>query len=232
MAIIKKQTDFEVHPVTPDLIQAVVVDVTEPKLRQSQWGDKLRFSIVLETALLRSDGKRWVHWIHGYTPSISEKSNFARDAKKILGVNDLGDEFDPDTLIGKPVKIIIEHKKEGDQTYANHTYLSADNGLDPLRPSGDYKRKSEREETGSEYNKIAQPESTADDWMSTKVHVGQFAGHLISELPSQEAVEKLLGIWWPTVSSKPSADDKRLHSALVKAMAVFNAPKAPAPSSY
>lgn len=236
MLLKKTKDDFEVHPVTPDPIRAVVVDVTEPVTKDTPYGPKEKFALVLETEMKRPDNSQWAFWIHGYTPSIADKSNFARDAKKIMGVDDLGDEFDVEWLIGKPVKIIIEHRQDGEKVFANHSYISADKGPNPLTPSGLYVRKKDRPAEpgasapanfGARYTKIETapaPATESTDWLSVKIHVGQFSGQSVSDLPSLEAVEKLLNLWWPSVAAKPAAADKRLFDALTVAKAKLTAP--------
>jgi len=227
--IIKKKGDFEQHPVTPDPIRAVVVDVTKPVMRDTQFGKREKFAIIYETELLNDEGKRWTFWAHGYTPSIAEKSNLGKDLKKILGVTELPDEFDMESIIGKPVRLMVEHRKDGDNIYANLSYLSAHKGENPLTPSGEFVRERDKpEKTGGEYQKVGSAAAPArPSWQDVKVHVGQFAGHAVADLPSIEALDKLLNFWWPSVEAKPSADDKRLIEALRAAKAAMSPAAAP-----
>lgn len=230
--IITKKPDFENHPITPDPIKAVIVDVTDPILKETKWGPKERMSVVFETEMKMDNGKPWIYMAHGYTPSLFDKSNLRKDIIKITGA-DPGESFDTETLIGKAVKIIIDHSVDGDKTYANHTYLKMDDSQTPLRPSGGYVRKKDREakkESDGSYQKIEPTQAqTEEPWPNVKVHVGQYAGHVVSDLPSEAAVDALLGHWWPTVEAKPSADDRRLGAALKEAKAFFEKNQTPAP---
>jgi hypothetical protein len=220
----KSGGDFKEHPACDEPIRAVVVDVTEPVEKETQWGKKEKFAIVFETEMVDEEGNNLVHWAHGYTPSLHEKSRLAKDVMKILGVSSLPDELDPETIIGKPVKLMIEHraKRDGDGVFAEISYLKADPG--GMKPSGKFVRKKDREPKsnggGASYNKLPKG-SGVPEWHETRVHIGQFAGHTVADLPSEEAVDKLLQFWWPKVEGKPSADDKRLHAALLEAKAVF-----------
>lgn len=226
MAVIKKEKAFEPHPAVSDPIRAVLVDVTPFEDKDTQYGRKKQCCLVFETEMQREDGTgRWTHWEHGYTESIHEKSNLGKDARKILGRDDLGDEFDTEELIGKPVKLIIEHKKDGDRVFANVVHLAQDKGGDPLKPSGTYIRKQDKVKTdaGTSYNKAggAAPKdepkrSSEDSWKDCKVHVGTFAGHVLSDVPI-DGVQKLIDKWIPTTQVagyKATADDTRLLNAL------------------
>jgi hypothetical protein len=57
------------------------------------------------------------------------------------------------------------------------------------------------------------------------VHVGKHSGVELRDL-DEEAIRKLVGNWLPihTVNKKPTADDKRLASALMMAIAAMDAP--------
>ena len=228
MAIIKKEKEFEPHPATDDPIRAVVVDVTPFELKDTQFGQKKQCAIVFETEMLKEDGVPYTQWEHGYTESIHEKSNMFKDACAILGVNELGDEFDTECLIGKPVKIAIDHKKDGTKIFANVNYLKKYNGDNPLKPSGKYVRKKDKDKTstGSSYSKAApaagESKEEADDMpdsdaaaASVKIHVGNMKDHKVGDVPL-ENLNALIEHWIPTLAEKDrlTADDKRLKAAL------------------
>lgn len=229
--------EFENHPPTDDPIRAVVVDVTEPKDKQTQWGIKKKFSIVFETEMKRDDGTPWTFFSHGYTPNFDDKSNLKKDAQKIMGTS-LGTEFDTEDLIGKPVKLIIEHKRDGEEVYANMTHLSAYKGDKPLAPSGQYKRQKDRDstDTGRSYNQSAGAAPEKESWQMTKVHVGKFAGQHLENL-DVDALKALITHWVPRTYDgykdpeqpdappyKVTADDKRLLAALVEAKKLIDPP--------
>jgi len=219
---------FELHPAADGPIRAVVVDLTEPKEKQTTYGMKWKFAIVFETETKDKDGNNFTFWSHGYTavkngnnfsPVLGDRSNFQKDALKIFGLNKLPDRFDTDDLIGKSVKLIIEHKNEEGIIYANMTWLGPDKDADGMKPSGKYVRqrdkKKDAENTGASYNKTDVPE-TPKGWQKTKVHVGKFKGQELENL-DESALKALIDHWVPSTKAdgyKVTADDKRLLSAL------------------
>jgi hypothetical protein len=217
--ILESKTKFAPHPETDGPIRAVVVDVTDPKKTVTKFGEKEKFAIVYETELKREDGSPWTHWAHGYTPSLNEKATLRKDIVKITGEAP-GEKFDTESLIGKPVKLIIEHKTTDDETYANITYLKQDTGPDALKPSGKYirqrdKKKDDANNTGAAYNRTDVPEQPKG-WQQTKVHVGKFAGQELENL-DESAIKALIQHWIPdtqVAGYRITADDKRLLAAL------------------
>ena len=218
--IIDKNAAFENHPETDAPIRAVIVDVTEPRQVDTKFGSKLKFAIVFESELEKEPGTRWVHWDHGYTPSIDDKATLRKNVEKMLGVP-LPVPFDTESLIGLPVKIIIEHKHTDGKTYANITYYGADKSASALKPSGKFirQRDKQKSDTGSSYSKAAGAPEEKEDWRQTKVHVGKFKGQQVEDL-DLAALTALITHWLPgvtAVSASPSADDKRLIRALQEA---------------
>lgn len=242
--ILETKKKFEPHPETGGPIRAVIVDITEPVARENKFQPGktvLKFAIVYETDIKQHDGTSWTHWAHGYTPSLNEKATLRKDIIKITGQTPT-EKFDTESLIGKPVKLIIEHKHDGDETYANITYLKQDTASDALKPSGKYIRqrdkKKDENNTGSAYNRAdgAQEESK-QPWQQTKVHVGRSKGQEVENLDTA-SLEALINYWIPNTydgyKAKPAdppykvtADDKRLLFALgeaQKAMAAMSQP--------
>jgi hypothetical protein len=234
--IIDKNSNFAPHPETDGPIRAVVVDITEPKEVQTAYGPKKKFAIVFQTELEKEPGQRWTHWDHGYTPSIDEKATLRKNATKILGGTELPVPFDTEMLIGKPVNLIIEHKHVEGKTYANITYYGAYKGNDPLKPDGKYVRQKDKDknDAGSSYQKAESTPESKDDWQKTKVHVGNFKGQEVENLPV-EAIEGLINRWMPTTQAEGyriTADDKRLITALNMAKAAMAAANAPADAGF
>lgn len=226
--IIENNKTFDPHPATDEPIRAVIVDITEPKTVETKFGPKQKFAIVFETELKKEDGTHWVHWDHGYTPSMDEKSNLRKNLVKILGTSEIPVPFDTESLIGKPVRLIIEHKFHEGKTFANISYYGADKTGEPMRPSGKYVRQRDKDktDTGSSYAKAAAAPEEKADWRQTKVHVGKFTGQHIEDLDGT-AIEALITHWLPTVTAqgaKPTADDRRLITALTEARKIMSAP--------
>jgi hypothetical protein len=225
--IIESNKKFAPHPETTNPIRAVIVDVTEPKEKQTAWGPKKKFAIVFETEMKMDDGKNWTFWSHGYTPVLGEKSNLQKDALKIFGVTKLPARFETEDLIGRSVKLIIEHRTENGEIYSNMTWLGADTSPEAMRPSGHYERQKDRaaSDTGSNYTKAATVvEAPVEDWRRTKVHVGSFTGQHLENL-DVEAITKLIVHWIPLTQApgyKTTADDRRLLAALTEANKVIN----------
>ena len=220
---------FEPHPAADGPIRAVVVDLTEPREKQTTYGMRWKFAIVFETETKDKDGNNFTFWSHGYTavkngdnfsPVLGDRSNFQKDALKIFGLNKLPDRFDTDDLIGKPVKLIIEHKNDEGTIYANMTWLGSDKEPGGMKPSGKYIRqrdkiKNDETNTGAAYNKTDVPEEPKG-WQQTKVHVGKFKGQELENL-DEDALNALIQHWIPSTQAtgyKVTADDKRLLAAL------------------
>lgn len=241
-------TEFTPHPPTDGPIRGVIVDITDPQLKEDpHYGPKWRCAVVFETEALQEDGTNFTIWKHGLTVKREEDGSFAliMGGKKKSKFEELletlevkvDDSFDTEQLIGLPVRLIVDHKRDSNEAtkvYANVTYLKRDKTADPMKPSGNYVRKKDRTENGNgqstgggarggaQYNPVPGSAPPADDaWMHVKVHVGQFAGTSVMDLPDEAAVDNLLTRWWPTVSAKPLADDRRLHPALLRAKQEF-----------
>jgi len=231
----KKSGDFAPHE--EGTFRAVCVDVTPLVKQQSKFGDREVFRLVFETdAPEREDGSRQCVWSRGFTPSLNEKANLRKFLRQWFG-RDLtpGElaEMDTETLLGMPGQVVITHDHaDNGETYANIVACTPYKGKDPLRPSGKFTRKKDREAKGEEagYRKAAAPTNeaaTADkvddtqagaDWSKVKVHVGKHNGVELRDL-DPEAINKLVTNWLPKyqADAKPGADDKRLAAALAKA---------------
>jgi hypothetical protein len=111
----KRNSNFTPHPETDGPIKAVLVDITELKTRQTQYGNKDEFRLVFETECEDEENdRRFCIWSRGYTPSLHEKAALRKDLKKMMG-RELTkaelDEFDLEGLIGHGVKLIIQHER-------------------------------------------------------------------------------------------------------------------------
>lgn len=235
----KSSTKFEPCPEFTG--RAVCVDVTAPKLVHSaQYGDKMKFRLVFEVDQEKESddpkraGERHCVWSSGFTESLHEKAGLRKFLKQWLG-RDLNaqelDEFDTESLIGKPAFIVVTHSTgdEG-QTYANITACTPYKGKDPLAPSGKFTREKDREKKDgeqssggkAEYRKAdgADEDDARDDWQKCKVHVGRHKGVEVGDL-DEDAIKVLAEKWLPTAKAnqKPTADDKRLIAALEAALA-------------
>lgn len=241
--------------------RAVCVDVTPPETKQTEYGPKEKFRVVFETdqANPEREGERHCVWSSGFTTSLNEKSAFRKFLRQWFG-RDLTaqelEEFDTETLIGKPAFVVVTHSQgDNGETYANITACTPHKQGEPLQPTGKFTRKKDREQkpangaggsggASAAYRKAEQPKNPEgesvgrDNWMRTKVHVGKHAGVDLGDLDT-EAVEKLLKNWLPVFKTmpKPLVADKRLAEALGFAEAAMKEavatppppPPAPAP---
>lgn len=261
MARIEQKTsgDFEPHPITDNPVRAVVVDVTPPVKQQTDWGEKERIRIVYETEVKDKDGNPCYVWSKPMSLSLAgaegkKVSALRTELEKILGRKlEANETFDTDQvpnpnyptdvqIVGKPVRLIVEHTQRDGNVYADITFLGAHKPEfgEPYRACGKFVRKKDRQEKqdgGASYQKAPTAQATvpeaAEDFTKTKVHVGQFAGSTLGEVPP-EAVLRLHEKWLPAVTAadyKQTADDRRLIAALEKAVAFINQAKAPQPAA-
>jgi hypothetical protein len=224
-------TPFEAHPEYDG--QAVCVDVTPLKKTQSTYGDRETFRIVFETRELRQDGKPYLLFSRGFTPSLHEKAALRQFLKQWFG-RDLTvaeqDEFDTESLIGRPARVSVVHNDHNGQTYANIGLIRADKSGDPLKPSGKYTRQKDRQNHGDEKFRPASNGNDAgaqSDWRRVKVHVGKHAGIDLCEL-DRDSVDKLFNNWLPIALEmpKPLKADRDLIAALQQAKQAMDANQA------
>ena len=101
-------TPFEAHPEYDG--QAVCVDVTPLKKSMSTYGERETFRLVFETRELRQDGKPYLVFSRGFTPSLHEKAALRAFLKQWFG-RDLTtaeqNEFDTESLVGRPARVSV-----------------------------------------------------------------------------------------------------------------------------
>lgn len=239
----KKSASFEACPeFTGD---AVCVDVTPPEMKETQYGTKEKFRLVFEVRQFNAQGTPYCVWSSGFTTSLNEKSTFRKFLRTWFG-RDLTaqelEEFDTESLIGKPGFIVVTHSQgDNGETYANITACTPHKNGEPLKPSGKYTRKKDRPAkdaqagAGASYRKSEQPANSEgepvgrENWMTVKVVIGKHAGVDLGDLDT-EAVEKLHEKWLPVFKAnpKPPIAERRLAEALVHAMAEIAEAKAAA----
>lgn len=227
----KSGGDFTPHD--EGSFRAVCVDVTPLQKLTTKFGMRDTFKLVFETdAPEREDGSRQCVWSFPFSVSLNKKANFRKFLRQWFG-RDLTaeeeEEFDTESLIGKPATVVVIHETKENETYANIAACTAYKGKDALKPSGKFIRKKDREEKGesASYRGAAKPSEGASeqspvddtqagaDWSKVKVHVGKHNGVELRDLDA-EAIEKLLTNWLPKheANTKQSAADKRLAAAL------------------
>lgn len=214
-------TPFEAHPEYDG--QAVCVDVTPLKKTQSSFGERETFRVVFETSQLRQDGKRYLLFSRGFTPSLHEKAAFRGFIKQWFG-RDLTtaeqNEFDTESLVGRPVRVSVVHSEYNGQTYANIGLIRPDKSGEPLKPSGKYVRQKDRQNNDGTFRHASNSGDAtgAPDWRRVKVHVGTHTGLDLGEL-DRASVEALLTKWLPAAleMEKPLKADRELIAALQQA---------------
>lgn len=214
-------TPFEAHPEYDG--QAVCVDCTPLKKTQSAYGERETFRIVFETSQLRQNGSPFLLFSRSFTPSLHEKAAFRAFLKQWFG-RDLTkaeqDEFDTESLIGRPARVSVIHSEYNGTTYANIGLIRPDKSGEPLKPSGKYIRQKDRQNNDERFRPAANSGDTSgsSDWRRVKVHVGRHAGLDLGEL-DRDSVEALLTKWLPTALEleKPLKADRELIAALQQA---------------
>ena len=127
--------------------KGVCVDGTPLRKQQSQYGEREVFKLVFEVALLKEDGSPYCVWSRQFTPSTNEKASFRKFLHGWFG-RDLTraelDDFDTDSLIGKPAQLVVVQEHKDGETYANIVACTPDRSGEPLKPSGKYVRVKDR----------------------------------------------------------------------------------------
>jgi hypothetical protein len=211
----KKNSNFTPHPETEGPIKGVIVDVTDLKKRQTQYGEKEEFRFVIETECMDEENdRRHCIWTRGYTPSLNEKAALRKDLKKMMGRELTAaelNEFDLEGLIGMGVKLIIQHEHKDDKTYANISFIAPDKDK-ALNPSGKYKRIRDREQDGGAESKEPEP---ASGWEAVVVHVGKYKGKKLGDV-DEAGVSTLIEKWLPQAKAAKNLEDAALIEALTE----------------
>ena len=218
----KRNSTFTPHPETDGPIKAVLVDITDLKTRQTQYGNKEEFRLVFESECEDTENdRRFCIWSRGYTPSLNEKAALRKDLKKMMGREltqaELA-EFDLEGLIGHGVKLIIQHEHKDDKVYANISFMSPDKDK-ALKPSGKYIRQRDRDTDAPAAPAEAKAEATGwespPEWASVIVHVGKYKGKALGEV-DEVGVASLIDKWLPKAKADGKADDAALVAALTE----------------
>jgi hypothetical protein len=228
-----KSNDGNFEPCPEFNGKGVCVDVTPPRKQQSEYGERDVFKVVFEVDMDREDGSRFCVWSRNFTPSLSEKANFRKFLRGWFG-RDLSEaelqDFDTETLLGKPAQLVVVHEHKENKVYSNIAACTPDKSGEPLKPSGKFVRTKDRDNQGSKqgangkggagesqsgYRRAQQTEGASGDLGGTKIHVGRCKGLEVRDL-SPEQVQALITNWLPMAkaTAKPLADDKRLMAAL------------------
>jgi len=229
MKIKANNNDFEPCPEFTG--KAVCVDVTPLRKQQSQYGERNVFRIVFEVDTEKEDGAPYAVWSSNFTPTLNEKASLRKFLRGWFG-RDLSagelEDFDTETLIGKPAQLVVVHEHKDGKVYANIAACTADKSGEPLKPSGKFTRAKDRTlqsatKDGAQngggkqggYRQAEQPAEAGSEHASVKIHVGKCKGLELRDLAAEQ-VQALVANWLPgaKANAKPLADDKRLIAAL------------------
>ena len=212
--------------------RAVCVDVSPLKEYETEYGLKKKFKFAFELDLIddsRDPVQPWVVLSKPLVPSLHEKAALTKVLKdwfgrKLTEAENRG--LDLESLIGKPVNLIIGHElsQDGTKTYANIKLMMPHKQGEPLQPSGLWVRFKNRPPRDDDKTKTVVPASGGQMKLSDiKVHVGKFKGVLLSEL-TEDAVRGLAEHWLPKVKISPgkSPEDIVLIAAVTKRMEEIN----------
>lgn len=200
--------------------QAVCVDCTPLRTTKSSFGDRKTFRLVFETTELREDGSHFLLFSRNFTPTLHEKSALRAFIKQWYG-RDLNskelEEFDTESLIGRPARVSVVHNDWEGKTFANIGLIRPDRSTTPLKASGKYVRVQDRDEKNDETFRSADGGGDDDgaDWRRTKVHVGKHTGLDLGDL-DEDSVRALIERWLPDAMAnpKPLKADRELIAGL------------------
>ena len=232
--IIKAAGGKEFAPCPEFSGRAVCVDVTPLKEYDTEYGVKKKFKFAFELDLI--DGSRdpvqpWVVFSKPLVPSLHEKAALTKVLKDWFGrklTDAENNGLDLESLIGKPVTLIIAHEQsqDGTKTYANIKLMMPHKHGEPLKPSGLWVRMQDRPAKDDDKAKTAVPAPVAIG--AVKVHVGKFRGTPLSDL-TDDAVRGLGEHWLPKakVNSGKTPEDIQLIAALTKRLQEIDAKDQP-----
>src|SRR6478672_7496620 len=145
MKIKANNSDFEPCPEFTG--KAVCVDVTPLRKQQSQYGERNVFRIVFEVDIEKEDGAPYAVWSTNFTPTLNEKASLRKFLRGWFG-RDLTrtelEDFDTETLIGKPAQLVVVHQHKDGKVYANIAACTPDKSGEPLKASGKFTRWKDR----------------------------------------------------------------------------------------
>ena len=219
MKIKANNNDFEPCPEYTG--KGVCVDVTPLRKQQSQYGERDVFKIVFETNTEKDDGSPYCVWSTNFSPTLNEKSGLRKFLRGWFG-RDLSkaelEDFDTETLIGKPAQLVVVHQHKEGKVYANIAACTPDKSNEPLKLSGKFVRAQDRntsphpspqsgEGARGGYRRAQQPTEAGSEHASVKIHVGKCKGLELRDLATEQ-VQALVGSWLPNAkaNAKPSAD--------------------------
>lgn len=115
---VQKQEEKQ-WPLCPEYVGvAKVVDSTELKEYQSDYGPKQKFRLLIELNQAQENGKNWVVSSAPFTLSLHEKSGLYKFCKS-AGFDPDAKGFSLEQLVGKPINVVIAHNEVDGKTYAN-----------------------------------------------------------------------------------------------------------------
>src|ERR1041385_5316161 len=194
-----KASNKEFDPCPEYTGKAVCVDVTPLRKQQSQYGERNVFRIVFEANSEREDGSRHCVWSTNFTPTLNEKASLRKFLRGWYG-RDLStaelEDFDTETLIGKPAQLVVVHEHKDGKVYANTASCTPDKGGEPLKPSGKFTRAKDRVKDGQPnggageggYRRAQQPAEGGNEHEAVKIHVGKCKGLELRD-PSAQQVQ-------------------------------------------
>jgi hypothetical protein len=219
-----KANNSEFEPCPEFTGKGVCVDVTPLRKQQSQYGERNVFKLVFEVDADKEDGSPYAVWSPNFTPTLNEKASLRKFLRGWFG-RDLStaelEDFDTETLIGRPAQLVVVHEHKDGKVYANIAACTPDKSGEALKASGKFTRTKDRVKDGAQSGggqggyRRAQPAEAGSEHAAVKIHVGKCKGLELRDL-SAEQVQALIANWLPTAkaNAKPLADDRRLMAAL------------------
>lgn len=198
---------------------AVLVDITEPKMMTSQYGERLTFKFVFEIDLKQDDGTPYAVWSAPMGLSYSPRSNLKKFLDKWLKRDlTIEEKSDLDKLIGIPATISVVHEEHEGKTFANIAMCVP--CKEQFRPSGLFVRQKDRVQqnqvnTGKSSSTQPAPSGSARNdyqsfggeaskptWQAYKIELpGNLAGQALGDLP-QDKLNALVNKWLLPMSEK------------------------------
>ena len=144
---------------------AVCVDVIDKGMLDTQFGKKHKIDVAWQIAETRADGKPFLVFKR-YTLSLNEKATLRHDLESWRGKPFTPAEeaqFDVETVIGVPCLVNIQHRTNGDKTYANvMAVMPLVKGMPRVTPDSSYVRVCHRPTDAPQHEHTPAPEPDED----------------------------------------------------------------------
>ena len=134
------------EPVPPGTHKAVLVDVVDLGIQETQFGEKPMCRLTFEVEKTHPESGKRLTISKWNTATLAPKSNLYADVKAMID-RDLeeGEDFDVESMIGISRLIAVTHVERNGSTFDNITSIAPLlDDMEPLKPSPDYVREKDK----------------------------------------------------------------------------------------